>query len=624
MSEGLGSELQRALGHAYVLDRELGRGGMGAVWLARDERLHRQVAIKVLPPELATQPDLRERFLRETRMAASFSHPHIVPVHAVEERDGLLAFVMGFVDGESLAARVRRAGPMPVPEVVRLMQEVAWALSYAHGRGVVHRDIKPDNILIERATQRALVTDFGIARSTTAAPTDGLTRVGEVVGTPHFMSPEQAAGDVVDGRSDLYSLGIVGFFALTGRLPFEAPTPTALLAMHLTQPPPSVEAFRPDAPPELVEAIARSLAKEPDARWSSGEALASALDGLRRSAPEVAPQVRVFLQRFGTAVATGSALALILALLIRRGIGAGGDMDLLLVAAVMAAAIWGVAVQAAGRARMLVRQGFRYRDVQAAAQAVLAEEATAQDAVRAMPDEMTRRRRRRRIGIISLLWSPAALVAVLLFMREADPTRPGVYLVSVPGVVVALSAAVAFGLGVTMLASDPLAMNPTLRLQGAFWRGPAGRLVFRLATVGIPGAHDARSGAGTATGPTTRATAASPGRTLAALPKELRRGLVGVPARLSALEGELATLIERDASLVRALAEATEGARGGDDLPEVAAARDAVCTELAGELERVRLRHREVAARMERARLELLRLRTGLGSTDAVRRTLEG
>ena len=236
----LATELQQALGDAYVLDRELGRGGMGAVWLARDAHLHRMVAIKVLPPELAAHHDLRERFLRETRMAASFSHPHIVPVHAVEERGGMLAFVMGFVDGESLGARVRRAGPVPVQEVVRLLQEVAWALSYAHGRGVVHRDVKPDNILIERATQRALVTDFGIARSTTAAPAEGLTRVGEVVGTPHFMSPEQAAGDVLDGRSDLYSLGIVGFFALTGRLPFEAATPTSLLAMHLTQAPPSV------------------------------------------------------------------------------------------------------------------------------------------------------------------------------------------------------------------------------------------------------------------------------------------------------------------------------------------------------------------------------------------------
>ncbi len=622
MSEALGAELQRALGEAYVLERELGRGGMGAVWLARDERLHRQVAIKVLPPELATQPDLRERFLRETRMAASFSHPHIVPVHAVEERDGMLAFVMGFVDGESLAARVRRAGPMPVPEVVRLMQEVAWALSYAHGRGVVHRDIKPDNILVERATQRALVTDFGIARSTGAAPADGLTRVGEVVGTPHYMSPEQAAGDLVDGRSDLYSLGIVGFFALTGRLPFEAPSPTALLAMHLTQAPPSVEAFRPDAPPELVETIARCLAKEPEARWVSGEALATALDGLRRSAPEVAPQVRVFLQRFGTAVSTALVLFVILLLTVRQGLSASGTVDSFLVGAVLAAAIWGVAVQAAGRTRMLVRQGFRFRDVHAAAQAVLAEEARAQDAIRAMPDEMARRRRRRRIGFLSLLWALASLVAVIAFMREPDLARPGVYYVSVPGIMLALTAAVAFGLGVTMLASDPLAMNPVLRLQGAFWQGPVGRVVFRLATLGLPGMHDTTP-SGSPSGQTTRSVASSPSRALAALPKDARRALGDVPARLTTLEAELAALAERDATIAVAMLEAAEGAGGGETDPDLGAARETVRAELATELERVRQRHRAVASALEHARLELLRLRTGLGNTDAVRRALE-
>jgi serine/threonine-protein kinase len=153
---------------------------MGAVYLARDLQLQRLVAIKVLPPELAVRPELRERFLRETRVAAGFSHPNIVAVHAVEEHPHLLAFVMGFVEGETLGQRVRRAGPLGGAEAVRMLQEIAWALSYAHGRGVVHRDIKPDNILIERATGRALVTDFGIARSTTSGATS-LTQVGEVV-----------------------------------------------------------------------------------------------------------------------------------------------------------------------------------------------------------------------------------------------------------------------------------------------------------------------------------------------------------------------------------------------------------------------------------------------------------
>jgi eukaryotic-like serine/threonine-protein kinase len=169
---------------------------MGAVYLARDLKLDRPVALKVLPPEFAANSALRERFLRETRTAASFSHPNIVPVHSVEEHDGVLAFAMGFVEGESLAERVKRQGAMDARSVARMLTDVAYALAYAHGRGVVHRDIKPDNIMIERATGRALLMDFGISRSISGATVEvaGLTRVGEVVGTPEYMSPEQATG----------------------------------------------------------------------------------------------------------------------------------------------------------------------------------------------------------------------------------------------------------------------------------------------------------------------------------------------------------------------------------------------------------------------------------------------
>src|SRR5215208_6092415 len=201
--------LSSRLGGRYVIERELGRGGMGAVYLARDVKLDRPVALKVLPPEFATQVALRERFLRETRTAASFSHPNIVPVYAVEEADDVLAYAMAYVEGESVSDRVKRAGPLSVRETVRILQDAGYALAYAHGRGVVHRDIKPDNIMIERATGRALIMDFGIARVIEApsiGTSEGLTRVGEVVGTPEYMSPEQATGDHVDGRSDLYSL----------------------------------------------------------------------------------------------------------------------------------------------------------------------------------------------------------------------------------------------------------------------------------------------------------------------------------------------------------------------------------------------------------------------------------
>src|ERR1043165_754592 len=179
------TDLRKQLGDRYAIERELGRGGMGAVYLARDLRLDRPVALKVLPPEFAGDSALRERFLRETRTAASFSHPNIVPVHSVEDRDGFLAFAMGYVEGESVAERVRRAGPLDVRGIVRLLQDIGYALAYAHGRGVVHRDIKPDNIMLERATGRALLMDFGISRAiTTTVERQGLTRVGEVVGTP--------------------------------------------------------------------------------------------------------------------------------------------------------------------------------------------------------------------------------------------------------------------------------------------------------------------------------------------------------------------------------------------------------------------------------------------------------
>lgn len=156
--------LQAVVAGRYSLERELGRGGMGIVFLARDVALDRPVAIKLLPPKLAAIPELRERFLREARTAANLSHPNIVPIHAVEERDDIVYFVMGYIDGETLGQRVRRNGPMARSMAARLVQEVAWALGYAHGRGVVHRDIKPDNVLIDKGSGRALVTDFGIAR----------------------------------------------------------------------------------------------------------------------------------------------------------------------------------------------------------------------------------------------------------------------------------------------------------------------------------------------------------------------------------------------------------------------------------------------------------------------------
>src|SRR5688572_18734331 len=223
-------DLQAALAGEYSLQRELGRGGMGVVYLARDVQLDRDVAIKVLPAALAEAPSARERFLREARMAAGLSHPHIVPIHRVSEADGFVYFVMSFVEGETLGERLRRRGPLLPAEATRVLREVAWALAYAHGRGIVHRDVKPDNILLESATGRALVTDFGIAQDGGTGSEENRSGTGhgegrsdvtpgkQILGTQHFMSPEQALGETVDGRSDIYALGVVGHLAVSGRL----------------------------------------------------------------------------------------------------------------------------------------------------------------------------------------------------------------------------------------------------------------------------------------------------------------------------------------------------------------------------------------------------------------------
>lgn len=258
----------------YTVERELGRGGMGVVYLARETRLDRLVALKVLPPHLAADPTIRERFLREARTAAQLSHPNIVPIYRAEEIGGFAFFAMAYIEGENLAERIRDRGALPPAEVVRVMRESAWALAYAHARGVVHRDIKAANIMIERGSGRAVVTDFGIARDKGSA---SLTSPGEVLGTAYFMSPEQANGGEFDGRTDLYSLGVAGFQALSARLPFEGDNPNAILISVATRPAPSLRGFASNLPPALIEVIDRCLQQDPNARYATGEDLADAL-----------------------------------------------------------------------------------------------------------------------------------------------------------------------------------------------------------------------------------------------------------------------------------------------------------------------------------------------------------
>ena len=276
----LGSHVAQVLSANYELESEVGRGGMGIVYCARDRRLKREIAIKVLPPELSFRADIRQRFLREAETAAQLNHPNIVPIYTVEERDNLVYFVMAYIKGDNLGQRLQQHGPMPPVEVRRILREVAEALAYAHNRNVIHRDIKPDNIIIDEETGRAMVTDFGIARALTDTGDSRLTATGMAIGTPAYMSPEQSAGDkAIDGRSDLYSLGVVGYQMLCGQTPFMASNTPSMLVKHLSERPVPVDERWPDLPPDLSRAVMMCLEKDPDDRFPNAAAFAVALSG---------------------------------------------------------------------------------------------------------------------------------------------------------------------------------------------------------------------------------------------------------------------------------------------------------------------------------------------------------
>jgi serine/threonine protein kinase len=279
-TDELGTHVAQVLSANYELESEVGRGGMGIVYCARDKRLKREIAIKVLPPELSFRADIRQRFLREAETAAQLNHPNIVPIYTVEERDNLVYFVMAYIKGDNLGQRLQQHGPIAPVEVRRILREVADALAYAHNRNVIHRDIKPDNIIIDAETGRAMVTDFGIARALTDSGDSRLTATGMAIGTPAYMSPEQSAGDsAIDGRSDLYSLGVVGYQMLCGQPPFVANNTPSMLVKHLSERPIPVDERWPDLPQDLSRAVMMCLEKDPADRFPNAAAFAVALDG---------------------------------------------------------------------------------------------------------------------------------------------------------------------------------------------------------------------------------------------------------------------------------------------------------------------------------------------------------
>src|SRR4051812_5823647 len=288
----LRAHVQRALAAHYELDCEIGRGGMGIVYRAKDRRLKRQVAIKLLPPELAFRSEIKSRFLREAETAAQLSHPNIVPIYTVDELEQLVFFVMAYVSGDNLAKRLHERGVLTIDETRKVLREVADALAYAHDRNVVHRDIKPDNILLDAVTGRPMVTDFGIARAMDSEGDSRLTATGMAIGTPAYMSPEQAAGErEIDGRSDLYSLGILGDQMLTGEPPFVASSTPAMLVKHISERPIPVEQRRSDVPPDLARSVMMLLEKDPANRFPTASALVAALDTREAPSPRASTGV---------------------------------------------------------------------------------------------------------------------------------------------------------------------------------------------------------------------------------------------------------------------------------------------------------------------------------------------
>ena len=527
-------DFQTALAGRYSLERELGRGGMGIVYLARDLRLERVVAIKLLPPDRARATADRERFVREARTAAQLSHPNIIPIHAVEETGDFVFFVMSFVDGETLGARVRRDGPLKPQDGARILREVAWALAYAHGQGVVHRDVKPDNILLERAG-RALVADFGIARLV-QGPLPGKSGEGELVGTPEYMSPEQASGGSLDGRSDLYSLGVVGYYALSGRLPFTASSVAALLAQHVTKPYPPLTA--PGAPRSLLAAVERCLEKDPARRPQSGEQLATVLGTALDTRRDLPVPLRAFLAEARSGGPRQMVRWMAAAWLVPAGLGFllqqvfPGAVPSVFSQGVFAIAgiLFGAALVAPGvfemrRLRRLMRGGY-----------------TRSDLVHGLTLELERRREEQEYMALKgptrferlMRWKSYGAVAIAAICGAAAFVVPYPAIVVVFGLF-GLSSAVAVATGVAAHSVSKQRLDVVEEQRLKLWQGPIGRWLFKLARIGFKRGAIA-SAAPAPERPTEVALGLAAVELFEALPKETRQQLGDLPAVVRGLE----------------------------------------------------------------------------------------
>ncbi|HWC72755.1 MAG TPA: serine/threonine-protein kinase [Gemmatimonadales bacterium] len=584
-------DFQSAIAGKYSLERELGRGGMGVVYLAREVRLDRPVAIKLLPPSKASDPKLRERFLREARTAAKLSHPNVIPIFAVEDVGEFVFFAMAYVEGETLTERVRNRGPLAPSEGARVLRDVAWALAYAHAQGVIHRDVKPDNILLEN-TGRVLVADFGIAGIVADA---GALKSGEVIGTPEFMSPEQALGEVVDARSDLYSLGIVGYFALSGSLPFEAEHATDVLAKQVTEPAPPLGSVAGGVPRRLAQAIDRCLAKDPGERLDGPSALADQLSHTLEQRRELPVALRAFVKH-ESRLDGGGALVYPFALLIASGLAGSWFQS---ATAAFATLVGGLTLfplgVLAGRARALVKAGFDHGDL-----------------APAFRTEIERGREERSFGrgsgpsvperILRLITGGASIVAVLSL--TGAPALFGLHSLGMFGF--SMTIALSSGVGVLILLQRRRDVDT--EFWGRVWTGRLGRWLFGIARALTP----ARALPASLTHrPTELALGMAAEQLFETLPKDTRRQLRDLPDVVRRLEHDAQNMRRRLEELQEALGD--NPAPRGDDIRQ-----QRIITDLIAERDRVQQRLKDAVAALETIRLNLLRLHAGTTTVQSL------
>jgi serine/threonine protein kinase len=596
-------ELQAALAGEYSLQRELGRGGMGIVYLARDVQLDRDVAIKVLPTHLARLTTARERFVQEARTAAGLSHPHIVPIHRVGEADGFFFFVMSYIEGETLGERLRTHGPLPPADAARVLREVAWALAYAHGRGIVHRDVKPDNILLEAGTGRAMVTDFGIAHG--GAQASDATDFGKLMGTAHFMSPEQGAKKPLDGRSDIYSLGVVGYLAVSGRLPFEEASLPALIVRQSMDTPPSVKSIAPGLPSALAAAIDRCVDPNPAGRFADGEELAAALAPSSDSRSVLPPALRAWLAAqnpltlpylgWSTAFSVLT-LGNVYANFIHNPGSSPGDVAML--ATIASLPIFPVIGFHLNQAHKQFRAGYTLSDLRSALE-IAEKERTESEALTNKGERSAGLRYLQLATIASAGW--LAVTFGLLATGVIHENRTPIAWIFAPILTTMALGALSNALGLQFIPTRIRNWWQT-GIRDRLWNGKLGE--WFADRLGAP--EQSRAVGGGVFRPTEAALGIAASELFAALPEPYRVELFEIPAIVASLEARAAEA-RAEVDVVAALARP-----GSDDTAVLEARRNAASANLAASV-----------GALERIRLDLLKLHAGAGDLKPLTTLIE-